>query len=415
MARKSVLWPLALLLLAGSLPAQDDIQRGKIRKVDADKGLVVITTADGKEHEFQVTDETRLINASGQPVKDRLRDPNIKEGAAVMFKGGRKDGKAVLLGMKLGGDRPNVGPPPEKVDTSSFKPLTELGSQEYHGFKGGLYPEGQNERPAAHEKAGLALAPKVQPLDADGKPSPDGKIVLLSVGMSNTTQEFSVFRRQANGDPAKNPHLVIVDGAQGGMTAARIKDPDSNGGGIQFWTTVDARLKEGGVTRAQVQAAWIKEADAGPNQGFPKYAQTLQAELRQIVQLMKKRFPNLQLVYLSGRTYGGYATTRLNPEPYAYESGFSVKWLIEDQIKGDKDLNFDPAKGEVKAPWLSWGPYLWANGAVKRGDGFSYEKSDFGGDGTHPTMSGQQKVAKLLLDFFKSDATTKGWFVKAGR
>lgn len=37
---------------------------------------------------------------------------------------------------------------------------------------------------------------------------------------------------------------------------------------------------------------------------------------------------------MSSRTYGGYATTELNPEPYAYQSGFSVKWLVQDQLEG---------------------------------------------------------------------------------
>jgi hypothetical protein len=164
-----------------------------------------------------------------------------------------------------------------------------------------------------------------------------------------------------------------------------------------------------------VQVAWIKEADAGPKQGFPKYAQTLQAELKQIVQLMHKRFPNLQLVYLSSRTYGGYATTALNPEPYAFESGFSVKWLIEEQLKADKELNFDPKKGEVKAPWLSWGPYLWANGTTKNSDGLAYEQSDFGPDGTHPTQEGQKKIAAHMLKFFKADSTAKPWFLRTAK
>jgi hypothetical protein len=171
-------------------------------------------------------------------------------------------------------------------------------------------------------------------------------------------------------------------------------------------------LTTANVTREQVQIAWIKEADAGPNQGFPKYAQTLRDELRQIVCAMKVRFPNLQMIYLSSRTYAGYATILLNPEPYAYESGFSVKWLIEEQLKGDKELNFDPTKGAVKAPWLSWGPYLWANGTTKNADGLSYEASDFGNDGTHPSQPGQKKIAQHMLKFFKSDPTTKPWFVK---
>src|SRR5579871_151466 len=120
------------------------------------------------------------------------------------------------------------------VDTSKLVPLPELGTGKYQGFPGGLYPDGKNERPAAHEALGLALAKQIQPLGLDGKPSPDGKIVLLSIGMSNTTQEFAAFQRLADADRDKNPKLVMVDGAQGGMTANRIMDPEDKGNGTRF-------------------------------------------------------------------------------------------------------------------------------------------------------------------------------------
>jgi hypothetical protein len=406
---RALAWALAgVAVLAAPLAAQDGIRKGVLKKVDPEKGVVVIT-ADGKDLEFAVTDGTRVFGSKGRDVKERLAD--LRAGTPVFFKGERRDGKDLLIGIKP--EEPGGAPdrPLPRVDTSKLKPLTEAGKEEYKGFPGGLYPEGRNERPAAHEAAGLKLATAVRPLDGEGKAAPDGKIVLLSVGMSNTTQEFSAFKRLADADGDKNPHLTIVDGAQGGMTAFRIMDPESDSG-RKFWGTVDQRLENAGATRAQVQAAWIKEADAGPREGFPQYARTLQGELGRIVRLMKGRFPNLKLVYLSSRTYGGYAKTLLNPEPYAYESGYSVKWLIEQQIKGEASLNYDPEKGAVKAPWLSWGPYLWANGTTKRADGFSYEESDFGGDGTHPSAAGQRKVAELLLKFFKEDATTKKWFVK---
>ena len=193
------------------------------------------------------------------------------------------------------------------------------------------------------------------------------------------------------------------------MTAAAIQNPDDQERGSKFWQTVDDRLRQAGVSREQVQAAWLKQADAGPSQGFPKYAQTLQAEMQTIAHVLQARFPNLKLAYLSSRIYAGYARTRLNPEPYAYESGFSVKWLIGQQIKGDLDLNFDPKKGAVKSPWLSWGPYLWANG-TQAAAGLRYEESDLANDGTHPSQSGQRKVAEALLEFFKTDSTTKVWF-----
>jgi Cu/Ag efflux protein CusF len=389
-----------------------EIRRAKIKKLDLEK-MTITLLADGKEHVLGLSEETQVIGATGKELRERLKD--FKEGADVQFQAAMRDGKPVVRAIRLA-DAAAPGRPAEpgtrtSPDTSKLKPLTELGNSEYQGFKGGLYPDGKNERPAAHEAAGVDRAKSVRPLNTKGEPSDDGKIVLLSVGMSNATQSFSVFKQLADSDQEKNPKLVIVDGAQGGMTAAIVQNPDDGGRGSQYWNVVDERLKASRVTREQVQVAWIKEADAGPSQGFPKYAQTLQQELAQIARVLHQRFPNLKLAYFSPRTYGGYATTRLNPEPYAYESGFAIKWLIEQQLRGDESLNFDPAKGEVKAPWLSWGAYLWANGQRPIPDGLSYEASDFGGDGTHPSQSGRRKVAELLLKVFKTDTTTRPWFV----
>lgn len=394
-----------LLLGTVALLAQEGIERGTIKKVN--KKDLVITVA-GKDRTIALQKGALFMDEKNQPIKDGLADKRLKAGASVMFKAAQRGGKDVLIGMRLMANPP--GEPSPKVDLAALKPLTELGKGRYQGSPGGLYPDGQNDRPAAHEKAGLERAKKVQPLDKDGKPAPDGKIVLLSVGMSNTTQEFAAFEQLAREDTGKNPRLLLVDGAQGGMTAAAIQDLQQPRG-QQFWKTVDERLKKTEAGRAQVQVAWLKEADARPSEGFPKYARNLQQEQANIVRLMHQRFPNLQMVYLSSRIYGGYATTPLNPEPYAYEAGFAVKWLIEQQIKGDASLNYDPAKGEVKASWLSWGPYLWAKGKEKRSDGLMYEESDFGGDGTHPSPAGRRKVAEQLLRFFKNDSTAKPWFL----
>jgi hypothetical protein len=132
---------------------------------------------------------------------------------------------------------------------------------------------------------------------------------------------------------------------------------------------------------------------------------------------LKARYPNLRLAYLSSRIYAGYATTALNAEPYAYESAFAVRWLIQAQIKGDPRLNYLPERGEVKAPLLLWGPYLWGDGVrPRKADGLVWRREDLGPDGTHPSDSGRQKVAELLLAFFKTDPTARPWFLaKASR
>ena len=66
--------------------------------------------------------------------------------------------------------------------------------------------------------------------------------MLTSIGMSNTTQEFSsagsgAFKPRADADPAKNPRLVIVDGAQGGQDSSDWLDPEG-----ATWSTLNSRL-----------------------------------------------------------------------------------------------------------------------------------------------------------------------------
>jgi hypothetical protein len=407
MNRPSVFLAAALLLGAGALLAQDNgIRRGKIKRVDPDRPAVTLTT-DGADRDYVVAETTRVFGHENRPLKERVRA--LKVGADVLFKAEKRGGKDVLVGIRP--VEAAARPAPRKFDASHLRPLTELGNEKYQGFPGGLYPGG-NTRPPDHERAGLDLARRVRPLDADGRPSPDGKIVVLSIGMSNTAQASQGFARLLASDADRDPHVVFVNGAQGGMTARIIQDVGEDAPGVRYWTTVGQRLRSAGVTADQVQAIWIKQADAGPTQGFPRYAETLRDELANIVRLLPDRFPNAKLAYLSSRTYGGYARTALNPEPYAYESGFAVRWLIEQQLKGDPELNYDPARGKVRAPWLSWGPYLWANGMTKRADGFFYAATDFANDGTHHSAAGQQKVGGELLRFFKTDPTTRPWFVR---
>jgi hypothetical protein len=294
-------------------------------------------------------------------------------------------------------------------ESTGLVPLPELGKGEYQGFEGGLYPGGVNEPPAAHLKAGLKAAKSIVPLDAEGRPSPDGKIVLLSCGMSNTTMEFQVFQKKAAADVSLNPKLVIVDGAQGGKTAHVTANPKA-----PYWEVNQQRLAAAGVTAMQVQAVWIKQANARPIEGFPGAAKMLQKDVIETLHVMQHNFPNLKIAYLSSRIYAGYATSALNPEPYSYEGGFAMKWVIADQMDGKPELNYDPAKGAVKAPWVAWGPYLWMDGMKPRkSDGATWLKDDVvASDRTHPSDSGRAKVAMALLNFLKTDPTAKSWFVK---
>lgn len=296
--------------------------------------------------------------------------------------------------------------PGPAVAQTGLTPLSDLGPGHYQGFQGGLYPGGVNAPPAAHEAAALAMAAQIVPRGAAGAPDPQGLIGMIAVGMSNTTHEFGAFERNADADKNRNARLVIVDTAFGGQTAAAIANPAA-----PYWTTMSQRLTAMGVSASQVQIAWLKEADAQPPDDFPVHAQTLRDELELVVNNLHDKFPNLRLCYLSSRIYGGYASPgSLNPEPQAYESGFSVKWLIQDQIGGDAGLNYGQLPGPVRAPLLLWGPYLWADGTSPRSDGLTWLVSDLEGDHTHPSPSGEQKVASLLARFFAAEPTAAPWW-----
>ena len=335
-----------------------------------------------------------------------------------------------------GGASARTTPVSDPKIVASLVPLDELNGT-YKGEDGGLYGGGKNTPPPAHLAAYLSASSKIQPLDAEGRPSPAGKIVLLSIGMSNTTMEYSFFKKAADADPDKSPHVVLVDGAKGGRTGlawsldgAVLLPPEekeriakalaSSGrnakGPGDTWTGVEEKLKASGVTAKQVQAVWLKHAEAMPAKfgEFPSHVRVLQASLVDTLNIAKHHYPNLRVVYLSSRIFGGYATSELNPEPYAYEEAFAMRWVIQDQIKGAARLNYDPARGEVKSPLVVWGPYLWANGMTpRRSDGLMWKPEDFvTSDHTHPDTSARQKVSDLLLHFLKTDAGSRPWFVK---
>jgi hypothetical protein len=327
---------------------------------------------------------------------------------------------AVAVALLLSGARTRA--------TTGFTPIIDMGQGTYLGFSGGLYESGSNDVPSDHATAGAAHAASVETLGTNGSPSASGKIVLISIGMSNTTQEFCSgnsalpcsswsFMGQAAADSNVNhTSLVIVNGAQGGQSATTWdSSTDANYDRVR-----DTRLTPLGLSEQQVQVAWVKVANPGPTVSLPSGsadAYTLETQMGNIVRALKTRYPNIQLVFLSSRIYAGYATTStLNPEPYAYESGFAVKWLVQAQIGQMRnggtvvDARAGDLDDDTVAPWLAWGPYLWADGTTARSDGLVWLQSDLQADGTHPAQSGQEKVGTMLLNFFIGSPYTTSWF-----
>ena len=318
-----------------------------------------------------------------------------------------------------------------RATTPSLVPLTDMGASTYFGFPGGLYPGG-NVMPQAHADAGQAFAAAVEPLDANGNPSTDGKYVLLAIGHSNTMLTFCntdvsqpcptfTFIGQAIADPDVDmTNLAIVRGA--GARAEFWESPTSS-----EYDKIRGRLSPLGLSEQQVQVVYAELATRVPTITLPDpdaQAHNLVRQMGNIVRAFRSHYPNLRLVFLSSSIYLGYVVTvvedditRHDREPRAYETGFAMKWLIQAQIdqmaSGGTivdaragDLNYNTA-----VPWIGWGPYLWADGVNPRSDGLSWSRGNFNPDEVHLNPEGREKAASLLLTFFKTSPQARCWFL----
>jgi len=285
-----------------------------IRKIDAEKRIAHVFT-NGKERTVKVAEDLKVLNEDGKELPDGLSAKELKQGATVTLRVERDGSGMAIVSIRMGGIiRPAVRPDrPRGISVGrpsvGFKPLTEMTAEDrYRGEDGGLYGSGRNEPPESHNAAAERETKKVQPLDSEGNPAADGKIGLVSISMSNATQEFSRFKRLADGDPDKSAMVSIVDCAQGGQTMARWADPEA-----ACWTEADRRLTASRVTSEQVQVAWVKLANAGPSGELEEHGEQLDRDTRAVLRNLKARCPNLRIAYLASRIYGGYADGRLPP------------------------------------------------------------------------------------------------------
>jgi Tol biopolymer transport system component len=266
-------------------------------------------------------------------------------------------------------------------------PLTDFEPGEtYHGLEGGLYGGYSNVPSPAHEAAGLQAAAGVQPIN--------GRIVLLTLGPSNAhgaTAAWGAGYFLGHGDQTfSRENILLVNGAKGGSEDLWSTDIQGT-----FNTVRDRVLTPAGVAEDEVQVIWIKIVTKKPQWSLPSPgadAYLLAEVCGNIMDAAHVRYPRLKQVFVTSRTYGGYS----GGEPFTYEGGFAVRFCILAR-EGRTD------------PWVGWGPYIWANGAEPRNDGFFLLREDFQDDGRHPSVSGYAKIAALLEAHFTGSPFTT-WF-----
>jgi len=327
----------------------------------------------------------------------------------------------------------------------------------YDSFPGGLYENCSDTVPADHDADGQNIVTQIQPLDTNGNPSSTGKVVFISIGMSNAQNEFAGFLSNAIKNSAVNhTTLALSNGAASNQDACfwfpAVGAPSCLATAGNNYDRIATSLATRGLSPNQIQAVWLKEAN-GRTHSYERGclptgtlcvplcdptvagcvnsvdstdAVNLEWELGNVLRAAKQRWPNLKMVFLTSRMYAGYAPAGAgSPEPYAYETGFAVQWLIEAQVLQIRTGVIDPVAGDLNynngtAPWIAWGPYFWADGPNPRSDGLVWcdgslspnppcnGEVDFQSDGEHP--KNVTKQVGLMLNFFLNSAYTKPWF-----
>ncbi len=249
----------------------------------------------------------------------------------------------------------------------------------------GLYEGGNTIPPSLVDSA-----PAISPID--------GVIGVISLGMSNTSQEWRAFMSLVGSSSGVAGDVVLADGAVGGETMSEWAIASG-----AAWSSSLQKIRDAGLSPNQVQVVWMKmgsHLEELASTADERVAQE-RAWLQSAITNAHNSFPNLRRIYISSRTYAGYSATPSHSEPETgWGNGLSVRAIVADSVAGQT------------AAWTAWGPYLWADGLAGRSDGLIWECSDYEADGVHPSASGEEKTASMLWDFFSSDPTICQWFLQ---
>ena len=352
------------------------------------------------------------------------------------------------------------------LGTSNYEPSYNSSGSPCNGsngcnaalFEGGLYAGGANSPAGAQDTDARSFASAIQSLQATQE------AVVMCIGMSIMKQNCDqlVSDYNASSLTRKDPQLHFFDMAQSGYDACL----------WAYWNPVDGpgttptvpnscplgtypnppydnintvylpAIQTCGTSHtvpcgaADVRAVIWQDADPGPTNGLPctgantpagtyfknyvtnSYvpcsgladAYQLEQYIAMTARSVKYNWPNVSLMFVVSRNYGGYATT-LNPEPYAYEAGFANQFIAKAQnaqcptsgtctsTPGDSyagDLSYvatagNACGGKPCAPLIIWIGYTWANGATPRGlDGLLWCDAMFTAGQSGPPCSGEE-------------------------
>ena len=206
-----------------------------------------------------------------------------------------------------------------------------------------------------------------------GLTAASGEPVLLALGFSNAHQEFEAYQHLV-GTRVKRVVFryrgyLLVNAAFGGMMTDSWVDPAAFD---------KARRKIPGKDESSVRYVWFKIVHLGDTLLYrpdtTAFVEGLAEDCRKAIRIMQDRYPGLQTVFVSGRTYGGWAID-ISTEPYA-----RLTWDAVDLCVADN-------------PVATPGPYLWDP---------TWPRSYFDpNDGRHLSGTGRAVAAAILDEFFQ--------------
>jgi len=233
-------------------------------------------------------------------------------------------------------------------------------------------------------------APTVTPVD--------GVIGVVCIGMSNAFQECGDFMEKMGALAGEiNPQVRFVNCAVPGRAIEFWNNPDYD----KLWDgCVRRKILEAGLRPEQIRVVWHKAADMltldeggavyppypDPNADYFHFYENLTT----FAARLHEKLPSVQAVYVTSRSYGGYASKEARGEPLSYEEGLALNAWLKDHP-------------QVDGVWYGWGAYIWApdcaTGATNA-SGVCYERSDYQDDGIHPDQGTRDKISQMLHERF---------------
>lgn len=280
-----------------------------------------------------------------------------------------------------------TGEPLRAVDYTTPIPLPQLCGDTYFGQDGCLYPGGNTPPPA--------YAAQLDAVAADL--ANDSQVVVLALGMSmqqNATQGFQQSGYASGITPAGtavNPAFLLINGAVGSKQQVWV-DPNHT-----VWDRGIQMLDAAGLSSTDVDVVLYHNAWAGPSsEPFPNHALTMQASVQITLGIIADKYPNTQLILVTNRHYALSPDSK-HPEPFAFEEGFSWKWLVEDRINCTADCG----------PLVAWLANQWVPDWANRPEYYIY-------DGLHLSPGpggGQWASAAIWYDAMSTTSFIAPWYL----